>query len=49
MISLVFSLSGKMAENILIIKANMDKLLLAPSTYPDEDEIEFDDEEIDLK
>ena len=33
-----------MAQDLLIIKANMKKLLLAPSNEPDEDDIEFDDE-----
>jgi len=39
-------MGGKTAEMLLIIKANMGRLLLAPSTEPDNDEI-IDDEIIE--
>ena len=32
-------MKGKTADMLLIIKANMGRLLLAPSTEPDDDEI----------
>ena len=38
-------MGGTTAEMLLIIKANMGKLLLAPSTEPDVDD--YDDEIID--
>jgi hypothetical protein len=42
-------LSAAMAENILVIKANLDKLQLAPSVDPDvEDVLENDIEDIDI-
>ena len=40
----LWRLSGKMAQDLLIIKANLNKLLLAPSNDPDEEDIEWDDE-----
>jgi len=40
-----FSLSGKMAEMLLVIKANLDTVYLAPSTEIDEDDITEDSNE----
>ena len=41
---LYLSLSGEMVEKILVVKANMDKLLLGPPTEIDSDETDdFDD------
>lgn len=33
-----FSLSAKMAGDILVVKANLDKVLLGPSIEPDQDD-----------
>ena len=40
-----FSLSGKMVEKILVIKANMDKIQLAPSGEPDPDNYDENENE----
>ena len=42
-------LSGKMAEKILVIKANMHKIQLGPSGEPDPDDYDENEELSDLE
>ena len=45
----VLRLSGKMVEKILVIKANMDKIQLAPSGEPDPDDYDENEEPSDFE